>query len=59
MIPAWRTSTHSSSNGGDCIEVADSLPTILVRDTKDRDRGILAVRPEAWSAFVAHVGQDA
>ncbi|MFV2102022.1 DUF397 domain-containing protein [Micromonospora sp. LOL_024] len=50
----WRTSTRSSTNGGDCVEVADNLPgTIAVRDSKDRDGGTLVFGPVAWRAFVA------
>ncbi|MGC4807223.1 DUF397 domain-containing protein [Micromonospora sp. DT233] len=55
MIGArWRTSTRSSSNGGDCVEVADNLPgVVLVRDSKRRDLGALRFHPTAWRAFVA------
>ncbi|MGW0213988.1 DUF397 domain-containing protein [Micromonospora chokoriensis] len=50
----WRKSTRSGGNGGDCVEVADNLPgVVLVRDTKDRDGATLAVSPEAWRCFVA------
>ncbi|MGW4462277.1 DUF397 domain-containing protein [Micromonospora sp. NPDC004704] len=49
----WRKSTKSSGNGGDCVEVADNLPRVLVRDTKDRDGGTLSFTPDAWRAFVA------
>ncbi|QOC95204.1 DUF397 domain-containing protein [Micromonospora craniellae] len=49
----WRKSTRSSGNGGDCVEVADNLPgVVLVRDTKDRDGGTLHVEPSAWQGFV-------
>ncbi|MEV7332128.1 DUF397 domain-containing protein [Micromonospora sp. NPDC093244] len=49
----WRKSTKSGSNGGDCVEVADNLPgVVLVRDTKNRDGGTLAFAPAAWRAFV-------
>ncbi|WP_091302190.1 DUF397 domain-containing protein [Micromonospora halophytica] len=49
----WRTSTRSSSNGGNCVEVADNLPgVVLVRDSKDRDGGTLTFTPAAWRAFV-------
>ncbi|MFG2057369.1 DUF397 domain-containing protein [Micromonospora sp. NPDC048930] len=49
----WRTSTRSSSNGGDCVEVADNLPgVVLVRDSKDRAGGTLTFAPAAWQAFV-------
>ena len=54
----WRTSTRSSSNGGNCVEVADNLPgRVLVRDTKDRDGGTLSFGPDAWRAFVAEVAR--
>ncbi|MGB2569096.1 DUF397 domain-containing protein [Micromonospora citrea] len=53
----WRTSTRSSSNGGDCVEVADNLPgVVLVRDSKDRDGGVLTFDPDAWRAFVDQFG---
>ncbi|MEV1145119.1 DUF397 domain-containing protein [Micromonospora sp. NPDC049799] len=56
----WRTSTRSSSNGGNCVGVADNLPgVVLVRDTKDRDGGTLAFTPAAWRAFVAEVADRA
>ncbi|MEU3453674.1 DUF397 domain-containing protein [Micromonospora sp. NPDC006766] len=49
----WRTSTRSSSNGGDCVEVADNLPgVVLVRDSKDRTGGTLRFTPTAWQSFV-------
>ncbi|MFJ8580666.1 DUF397 domain-containing protein [Micromonospora sp. NPDC093277] len=53
----WRTSTRSSSNGGDCVEVADNLPgVVLVRDSKDRTGGMLRFNPAAWQAFVGEFG---
>ncbi|WP_416905383.1 DUF397 domain-containing protein [Micromonospora echinospora] len=56
----WRTSTRSGNNGGDCVEVADNLPgVVLVRDTKNRDGGTLAFPPTAWQAFVATVAHRA
>ncbi|MEV4829015.1 DUF397 domain-containing protein [Micromonospora sp. NPDC049257] len=52
--PRWRTATRSSSNGGDCVEVADNLHgRVLVRDSKDRVGGTLTFTPDAWRAFVA------
>ncbi|MEW2380903.1 DUF397 domain-containing protein [Micromonospora sp. NPDC047707] len=56
----WHKSSRSSSNGGNCVEVADNLPgVVLVRDTKDRDGGTLAFAPAAWRAFVARVAERA
>lgn len=52
----WHKSTRSSSNGGDCVEVADNLPTVVaVRDTKDRDGGTLTFSPRSWASFVQSV----
>lgn len=49
----WRTSTYSSGNGGQCVEVAGD-GTVLVRDTKDRGHGpVLRFSPEAWEKFTA------
>ncbi|MEU1602455.1 DUF397 domain-containing protein [Micromonospora matsumotoense] len=49
----WRTSTRSSTNGGDCVEVADNLPGLVaVRDSKDRDGGVLSFTPAAWRSFL-------
>ncbi|WP_422740842.1 DUF397 domain-containing protein [Micromonospora sp. WMMD729] len=49
----WRKSTRSSSNGGNCVEVANNEPgVVLVRDTKDRDGGTLRFDRRTWQAFV-------
>ena len=49
----WRKSTHSSSSGGECVEVASGAGAVLVRDTADRDGGTLSIAPGAWAAFLA------
>ena len=49
----WRKSTRSNGSGGQCVEVADNLPGIvLVRDSKDRDGGMLRFASAAWQGFV-------
>ena len=54
--PLWRKSSRSSSNGGDCIEVADNLPgRVLVRDSKDPDGPTLTFDSAVWRAFVGSV----
>jgi len=51
----WHKSTRSGSEGN-CVEVATNLPGVVaVRDTKDRDGGILTFTPLEWRAFVAGV----
>lgn len=49
----WRTSSRSGNNGGQCVEVADAAPVVLVRDTKNRGGETLAFTPEAWERFTA------
>ncbi|HLI38239.1 MAG TPA: DUF397 domain-containing protein [Streptosporangiaceae bacterium] len=53
MVANWRTSTYSADNGGQCVEVAGTARVVLVRDTADRDGGMLAFTAEAWRAFAA------
>ncbi|MFE7615274.1 DUF397 domain-containing protein [Streptomyces sp. NPDC057496] len=51
VIPNWRTSSYTGTEN--CVEVADNDSVgVMVRDTKDRDRGIMVVRPAAWAKFV-------
>ncbi|NJP66604.1 DUF397 domain-containing protein [Streptomyces spiramenti] len=53
---AWRSSTFSGDNGGDCLEVADGVPSVVpVRDSKAPGGAVLLVEHAAWSAFVAVV----
>lgn len=40
--PGWRTSSFSSSNGGNCVEVATTLGAL--RDSKDPAGRVLTVR---------------
>ncbi|MEO3770750.1 DUF397 domain-containing protein [Micromonospora sp. B9E7] len=58
MKPRWRTSTRSTDSGGNCVEVADNLPgVVLVRDSKDRSGPVLTFAPVAWRGFVADAAQ--
>ncbi|MGW2915274.1 DUF397 domain-containing protein [Streptomyces asoensis] len=49
---AWRKSSYSSEEGGECVEVAARPGTVHVRDSKDTTRAALTVQPTAWTAFV-------
>jgi hypothetical protein len=51
----WRTSTRSSSGGTNCVEVGGGPGGVAVRDSKDRDGGMLVVGTAPWTAFVAAV----
>ncbi|SNR98187.1 DUF397 domain-containing protein [Actinomadura mexicana] len=37
----WRKSSHSGSNGGDCVELTDAAGAVAVRDSKDPDGPVL------------------
>ncbi|MEU4254927.1 MULTISPECIES: DUF397 domain-containing protein [Streptomyces] len=52
-VAAWRRSSYSNTQGGDCVEVADGFTGVVpVRDSKDTTRPGLVVSDRAWSAFV-------
>ncbi|MEU7098767.1 DUF397 domain-containing protein [Streptomyces longwoodensis] len=53
--PQWRKSSFSGSNGGDCVEVADTPAHVAVRDSKNPDHGTLTLTPKAFAAFVGFV----
>ncbi|MGH3309118.1 MAG: DUF397 domain-containing protein [Streptomyces sp.] len=49
----WRKSSYSNSNGGECIEIAESFPGIVpVRDSKYPDGPALFVSTHSWAAFI-------
>ena len=56
MDVIWRVSSKSS--GGNCIEVGDSEIAILVRDTKNRDQGMLSFPSTAWENFIKVIQTD-
>jgi hypothetical protein len=49
----WRKSSYSGNGGGNCVEVANASPVVLVRDTKNRDGGVLSIPADAWARFTA------
>jgi hypothetical protein len=52
----WRKSTRSG-NTGNCLEAAAADGGVVVRDTKDRDRGALAFSSDAWQRFTNSLKQ--
>ncbi|WP_406386955.1 DUF397 domain-containing protein [Streptomyces sp. NBC_00211] len=52
----WRKSSYSNSDGGQCVEVSDSLPAVVpVRDSKNPNGPVLIFPAGGWSSFVAAV----
>ncbi|MFI9641272.1 DUF397 domain-containing protein [Micromonospora sp. NPDC051925] len=48
----WRKSTRSGSDTN-CVEVAESVRVVGVRDSKDPAGPVLAFGRRSWAAFVA------
>ena len=51
----WRKSSRSDSSGGDCIEVADVVTGVAVRDSKDPDGPKLAFGRAAFAALAGDI----
>lgn len=52
----WRKSTFSSSEGANCVEVADlASGGRAVRDSKNQASTVLTVPAGAWSAFTTAI----
>jgi len=48
----WRRSSYSNANGGNCLEVADGLTVVPVRDSKNPGGPVLTVPAASWDVFV-------
>ena len=50
----WRKSSRSTG-GQDCVEVAQTQASCLVRDSKNPEGGRLTVSRQAWTAFTCGI----
>lgn len=50
----WFKSSHSSEEGGNCVEVATRPHAVHIRDSKDLTVPALTLSPAAWAAFLKH-----
>ncbi|MER6067603.1 DUF397 domain-containing protein [Streptomyces sp. NPDC001817] len=49
----WSKSSYSNGDGGNCVEVADNIPTLVpVRDSKSPGGPVLLLIPTAWTPFI-------
>jgi hypothetical protein len=53
----FKSSYSSSSEPGDCLEVAPTPTTIHIRDSKNAEGPRLAVTPTTWAAFVTYAAE--
>ena len=52
---AWRKTSYSSGNGGNCVEVGIAPRAVAVRDSKNPDGPKLAFSREGWQDFTRRV----
>jgi hypothetical protein len=56
---AWRKSSYSNQEGGNCVEVADGFPGVVpVRDSKDPHGPALVFPAASWTAFIGELKAD-
>lgn len=49
---AWRKSSASGGNGGECVEVAFTEAGVLVRHSRNPTGPVLSFTPSEWQAFL-------
>ncbi|MEW2453522.1 DUF397 domain-containing protein [Streptomyces albus] len=55
---AWWKSSYSGSDGGDCLEVAQSPGRAHIRDSKEQCGPALSFPSREWAVFVRHVAGE-
>jgi hypothetical protein len=51
----WRKSSASQQGTADCVEIAATGPSVLVRDSHHPSGAVLIFTPTQWSAFLKGV----
>lgn len=51
---AWRKSSYSP-DASNCVEVATTPATVLIRDSKDTSGPQFGLSPTTWLAFLTHI----
>ncbi len=55
---AWRKSSHSNTQGNECVEVAELGEAVGIRDSKAPHVGHLVLTPEAFTTLLNRAKQD-
>ncbi|MFI0366501.1 DUF397 domain-containing protein [Actinomadura sp. 1N219] len=50
----WRKASRSQSQN-ECVEVATLGPSVLVRDSRDRSAGVIALDSAQWNALLSAI----
>ena len=51
----WRKSSHSGSNGGNCIEITAAPGTVAIRDSNNPGGPVLTFTGQNWQRFTDQV----
>jgi hypothetical protein len=51
----WRKSSHSTNNGGDCVEIRALPNAVVARDSKDPDGSRLVFDRRVFAEFLTHI----
>ncbi|KAB2350276.1 DUF397 domain-containing protein [Actinomadura rudentiformis] len=57
-VRVWRKSSHSSTQGGDCVEVANLGGNIGLRDSKAPEDGHVTIPVESFAALMTRVKRN-
>ncbi|WP_406472612.1 DUF397 domain-containing protein [Streptomyces sp. NBC_01615] len=53
---AWRKSSYSNQDGGECVEVSDDFAAVVpVRDSKVPHGQVLVFSTVGWTSFVSAI----
>jgi len=55
--PIWFKSSYSGANTTECVETAFIPAGVLVRDSKQANGPVIAVRARAWHCLIGKLGQ--
>lgn len=48
----WHKSSYSDGTGGNCVEIAETSIAVHMRDTQNRELGLLAFPSGEWASFL-------
>ncbi|TDE25125.1 DUF397 domain-containing protein [Actinomadura sp. 6K520] len=59
MRPVWRKSSKSTTQGGECVEIAALTRSVGVRDSKNPQAGHLTLSRESFATLVQRIKDHA